>query len=308
MTDLNQQTPQADSVAPFWRQHLFLVLIVFIGVVLAVLALVGFASAGWWQILQLGVVEGVTEFLPVSSTGHLLITTELIGFEHSLGGTFEIFIQLGAVIAVAGFYAHDLLAQARKVAHSQETRHFWLAIFVAFLPAAVIGVLLHKWIKAVLFEPGVIAMALIIGGVVFIVIERLPPRPSTVQQPHDVSLLQALTIGLVQVLAMIPGTSRSGASIIGGMLSGLDRQTATTFSFYLAIPTLGAATLFELATSLGSLAAADVWRLLLGMSVSLVIAWLSIGWLLRYVATNSFVPFGIYRILAGIGILVMLAW
>lgn len=301
MTDLNQQ-----QSAPLWRQHLFLVLITIIGIVMAALALAGFANAGWWHVLQLGIVEGVTEFLPISSTGHLLITTELIGFEHNLGGTFEIFIQLGAVIAVVGFYARDLLAQAREVTHSQETRHFWLAIFVAFLPAAVIGVLLHTWIKAVLFHPPVIALALIIGGVVFIVVERLPSRPITVQKPQDVSLVQALAIGFVQVLAMIPGTSRSGASIIGGMLAGLDRKTATTFSFYLAIPTLGAATLFELATSLGDLAADDIWRLLLGMVVSLVIAWLSIGWLLRYVATNSFVPFGIYRIVAGIGILLIM--
>ncbi len=290
----------------FVRKHGFLLTIAGIEIILLLLALAGFARADWWQVIELGVIEGVTEFLPISSTAHLLIASDLLRFEHSLGGTFEIFIQLGAVIAVIGYYLRDLLAQARAIPNRPETRRFWLAIFVAFLPAAVIGLLLHDWIKAVLFSPTVIAWALIIGGIIFIVIERGPTRESTVHQPEHISLRQALGIGFAQVLAMIPGTSRSGASIIGGMLAGLDRKTATAFSFYLAIPTLGAATIFDLLKSLDELQAGDFGRLLLGMVVSLIIAWLSIGWLLRFVSTNSFVAFGIYRIGAGLLILALI--
>jgi undecaprenyl-diphosphatase len=290
------------------QRHAFLLILVGVELFLIGLALLGFAHLDWWKVLELGILEGVTEFLPVSSTAHLLIATNLLDFEVARKGTFEIFIQLGAVIAVGGFYARDLLAQARALPVSGETRRFWLGILVAFLPAAILGLLLHSWIKAVLFSPPVIAAALIVGGIIFLVVERLPERTSTVHTLQDISLLQALGIGLAQTLAMIPGTSRSGASIIGGMLAGLDRQTATAFSFYLAIPTLGAATVYELLTSLSSLSGSDMGLLLLGMVVSLVVAWLSIAWLLRYVATNSFVPFGIYRIVAGILILVLIGW
>jgi undecaprenyl-diphosphatase len=295
-------------VKKLFQNHGFLVLIAGLELVLILLAIVGFAQMDWWQTIQLGVIEGVTEFLPISSTAHLLIASDLMQFKHSTGGTFEIFIQLGAIIAVVGFYSRDLLEQARSVVSSPQTRRFWLAIFIAFLPAAVIGVFLHDWIKAVLFSPRVIAWALIIGGIIFIVIERMPQQE---KQPtsdlQQISLLQALGIGFAQVLAMIPGTSRSGASIIGGMVAGLDRQTATAFSFYLAMPTLGAATVYDLLKNLAQFDSAGFGWLLLGTVVSLVIAWLSIGWLLRYVATNSFVAFGVYRIVAGGGILVLLA-
>ncbi|NJN65219.1 MAG: undecaprenyl-diphosphate phosphatase [Chloroflexaceae bacterium] len=288
--------------------HAFPLTIVGAELFLIGLALFGLARLDWWKALELGILEGVTEFLPISSTAHLLIATNLLNFEVTEKGTFEIFIQLGAVIAVAGFYARALLAQARALPVRSETRHFWLGILMAFLPAAVTGVLLHSWIKAVLFSPPVIAVALILGGIVFLVVEHLPERPSTVHTVQGISLRQALGIGLAQTLAIIPGVSRSGASIIGGMLAGLDRQTATAFSFYLAIPTLGAATIYELLTSLSSLTPGDMGLLLLGMVVSLVVAWLSIDWLLRYVATNSFVAFGIYRIGAGIVILALIAW
>ncbi len=288
------------------RTHGFVLALVLMQIIIVVLALSGAVGREWWQIGQLGLIEGVTEFLPISSTGHLLIASALLDFEHSIGGTFEIFIQLGAVIAVAGYYLPDLLAQARAVRTSAETRRFWLAIIVAFLPAALIGLVLHDWIKAVLFSPSVIGWALVVGGVVFIVVERVP-LPVRTHTPQQMTLWQALAIGFAQVLAMIPGTSRSGASIVGGLLAGLDRKTATAFSFYLAIPTLGAATLFDLWQSLDLLTPGDMGRLLLGLVVSLIIAWLSIGWLLRYVATNTFVVFGIYRIIAGIVILVMIA-
>lgn len=253
----------------------------------------------WWKAAILGIVEGLTEFLPISSTGHLLVVSDLIGFEGSLGGTFEIFIQLGAVIAVIGYYATDLLHQARQAHRDPHTQRFWLAIGIAFLPAATIGLALHGWIKAVLFSPMVIGAALIVGGIVLIIVERLPQRTATVHDATQLSLRQALGIGLAQTLALTPGVSRSAASIIGGMIVGLDRRAATTFSFYLAIPTLGAATIVDLLTSIDQVTNDDLGRLFLGLVVSLIVAWLSIGWLLRYVANHSFVAFGIYRIIAG---------
>lgn len=260
------------------------------------------------QVVVLGVVEGLTEFLPISSTAHLLITTDLIGFQHSIDGTFEVFIQLGAVLAVVWFYLHDLLEQVRTVRTSPETRRFWLCILIAFLPAAIIGLLLRDWVKEVLFASNaVIAFSLIIGGIIFIIVERLPARTVTAAELSSLSYRQALVTGFAQVTALIPGVSRSGASIVGGMFAGLDRRTATAFSFYLAIPTLGGATVLDLLLNLDKVTVDDLGRLLLGMVVSGIVAWLSIGWLLRYVASNSFVPFGIYRIIIGLVVLVLVA-
>jgi len=250
----------------------------------------------------------LTEFLPISSTAHLLIVSDLLGFQNNIGGTFEIFIQIGAIFAVVAYYANDLLAQARALTTSATTRRFWLAILLAFLPAAVVGIALRSWIKQVLFaSPSVIAWALILGGIVLIVIERLPKPAVRAQNVEQVSFGQALGIGVAQVLALVPGVSRSGASMVGGILGGLDRRTATAFSFYLAIPTLGAATLFDLLRSLDQISGSDIGRLLLGAVVAGVVAWISIGWLLRYVAGHSFVAFGIYRIVAGALILVLVA-
>lgn len=261
----------------------------------------------WLKVLILGIVEGVTEFLPISSTGHLLIVANLLGFRQSVGGTFEIFIQFGAVLAVLGYYARDLLAQARAVRTDGATRRFWLGLVVAFIPAAALGLLLHGWIKRVLFaSPTVIACSLIGGGIVLIAAEWMPQRV-TARALTGVTLRQALGIGVAQVAALIPGVSRSGAAMVGGLLGGLDRKTATAFSFYLAIPTLGAATLLDLLTSLGSLTAGDLGQLLVGTVVAGLVAWLSIGWLLRYVATRSFLAFGIYRIVAGTIILALVA-
>lgn len=260
----------------------------------------------WLKVIILGIVEGVTEFLPISSTGHLLISSNLLDFEQSVGGTFEIFIQFGAVLAVLGFYARDLLAQARVARTDAETRRFWIGIFIAFIPAAIVGLLLRDWIKAVLFvSPTIIAWSLITGGIVLIVVERLPLRPPTTREVTGITLRQALGIGVAQVAALVPGVSRSGAAMVGGLLAGLDRKTATAFSFYLALPTLGSATLFDLATNLGAFTLDEIGELLVGMLVALVVAWLSIGWLLRYVATNSFFAFGVYRIIAGICILAL---
>ena len=260
----------------------------------------------WWKVVVLGVVEGITEFLPISSTGHLLVAAQALDFKHNVGGTFEIFIQLGAVVAVVGYYFRDLLTQVRDFPRSRTTQRFWLAILVAFMPAAVIGLAVHKVVKEYLFRPEIIAATLIIGGVIFIVAELLPRREKTLQMER-VSWPQALGIGVAQTLALVPGVSRSGAAILGGMFGGLDRRTATAFSFYLAIPTLGAATVADLVSSLGDISSGDLGRLFLGAVVSMIVAWLSIDWLLRYVAHHSFIAFGIYRILAGLAIIGLLA-
>jgi undecaprenyl-diphosphatase len=275
-------------------------------VVLLILGIVLVPS--WGTVVVLGVVEGLTEFLPISSTAHLLLVADLLGFQGSIGGTFEIFIQLGAIVAVLAYYARDLLGQARALPTSAAARRFWIAIVIAFVPAAVVGLALRSWIKQVLFaSPTVIAWALIIGGLVLIAIERLPKRAPSARDVEQISFMQALGIGVAQVLALVPGVSRSGASIVGGMLGGLDRQTATAFSFYLAIPTLGAATLVDLIGSLDQITASDVGRLILGALVAGVVAWASIGWLLRYVAGHSFVAFGIYRIVVGALVLALVA-
>jgi undecaprenyl-diphosphatase len=261
----------------------------------------------WLKAVFLGIVEGVTEFLPISSTGHLLIAGQLVDFKESMGGTFDVFIQFGAVLAVIGFYASDLLTQARQLPYNPNTRHFWAAIAIAFLPAAIAGVLLRDFIKSELFtSPVVIALSFILGGIVMIIVERVP-RPKTTERETKITWRQAGLVGLAQCVALIPGVSRSGATIIGGLLVGLDRPAATAFSFYLAIPTLGAATLYDLGRSVRTLTPSDYGFLLVGTVTAAIVAWLSIGWLLRYVAHNTFIPFGIYRILVGALILGLVA-
>lgn len=258
----------------------------------------------WWQVVVLGLIEGLTEFLPVSSTAHLLIAGQLLGFRHSQGGAFEIAIQFGAVLAVLGYYGRNLLKQARVVGHDPLTRQLWLGIAVAAVPVLLVGLALRDVVKAVLFaSPIVIAWALILGGVVFVLVERRSAAGPVTSDLRKVSPRQALGIGLVQVVALVPGISRSGAAIIGGMLTGLDRATATAFSFYLAIPTLGAATALELIGALTRLEGAELALFMVGTAVSFLVSWASIGWLLRYVSRNSFVPFAIYRIALGLIIL-----
>lgn len=260
----------------------------------------------WWPVVLLGIVEGLTEFLPISSTAHLLLTSHLLGFQHSQGGAFEIAIQFGAVLAVIGYYARELGHQARALRHDPLTRQLWLGVAIAFLPVLIVGLALRDMIKTVLFtSPVIIAWALIAGGVVFLLVERRPPGPSMTSHLYKVSPRQALAIGLIQVLALVPGVSRSGAAIVGGLLAGLDRRTATAFSFYLAIPTLGGATLVELGGALSQLDPLVARDFVLGTLVALVVSWLSIGWLLRYVSTHSFTPFAIYRILLGLAILAL---
>jgi undecaprenyl-diphosphatase len=259
----------------------------------------------WVKIVIMGIVQGVTEFLPVSSTGHLLVTSAVLNFEGSLGGTFEIFIQVGSVLAVIGFYRRDLWLQVRTVHRDARVQHLWLAIVVAAVPAAVVGLLVRDLIKETIFPqetaPSVVGTVLILGGFVFLVVERRRRRDDAelTQDVYNISFKQALGVGIAQMFALIPGTSRSGASIVGGMLSGMSRQAATAFSFYLAIPVLGGATVIDLLLSLDQIDRDAVFSLLLGTVVTAVVSVFAIGWLLRYISRNDFIPFGYYRIAAG---------
>lgn len=263
------------------------------------------------KVIILGIVEGITEFLPISSTGHLLVAASLLDFRTGLKSTFEVFIQLGAVFAVIVFYRHDLLHQITHIRTDPSIQRLWRNVTVAFIPAGVVGFLLNDWIKASIIDTSantlIIAAALIVGGIIFQAVERRPAQNTLTHDLSDMTLMQALWVGIVQVTALIPGVSRSGASIIGGMLYGLDREAATRFSFYLAIPTLGIATLYDLLTNLEQLDATNALYLALGTLVSAVVAWYSIGWLLRYVARSSLVRFGYYRVAAGIVILLLIA-
>jgi undecaprenyl-diphosphatase len=271
-------------------------------------------NPNWWQIVLLGVVQGSTEWLPISSTAHLLLVGDLIGFTDGIGGTFEIFIQIGTVLAVVAFYLCDLLDQARALlgqatpAETRAARRLWASILAAMVPAILIGLAARDFVKAVLFEsPPTIAAGLIIGGLILLAVERWLKRPPRTTEPGRMHMRQALVVGFAQVLALIPGVSRSGSSIVGGLLAGLDRRTATAFSFYLAIPTLGGATLVDLLGSLDQIGPGDWNNLFLGAVVAMIVGYLTIGWLLRYIARNTFVAFGIYRIVAGLIILALVA-
>jgi undecaprenyl-diphosphatase len=262
------------------------------------------------KVVILGIVEGITEFLPISSTGHLLVASIAINFQHDLGSTFHIFIQLGAVLAVIAFYRSDLLSQLKAFRTDAGVRKLWMNVLLAFIPTGLIGLLLKDWIKANLLETAanslIVAITLIAGGIVLILIERWYVQPqSATAELTSLNYNQALIVGLAQTVALVPGVSRSAAAIIGGMIGGMDRQTATRFAFYLAIPTLGIATIFDLLTSLDQVQSSDLFYLVLGTAVSAIVAWLSIGWLLRFVARSSFIPFGYYRIIAGIVILLL---
>ena len=261
----------------------------------------------------LGIVEGITEFLPISSTGHLILTERFIRFEGPLAETFAIFVQLGAILAVVWLYRQPLVQLVQDLPSQPRAQRLALNLIIAFIPAGAIGVLIHKQIKAYLFNPPVIAAALILGGLAIWWIERrhVPtarlssPKsaPPDTHQLQEISPKQAAAIGLAQILSLVPGVSRSAATILGGMISGLDRRVATEFSFWLAIPTLVLATLFDLATSLDLLQSGDLLILLVGAIVSFFVALVVIRALLRYVQTNTFEPFAYYRIVLGLIVL-----
>jgi len=254
----------------------------------------------------LGVVEGLTEFLPVSSTGHLIVAGSLLGYTGERAKLFEIVIQAGAILAVCWEFRAKLFAVATGVFSERAAQRFVLNLVVAFLPAAVLGLAFAKAIKAQLFAPVPVAAAFIVGAFVILWVEyrqRRNPGVVRIDSIDELRWTDALKIGLAQALALIPGTSRSGATIIGGMLFGLSRQAATEFSFFLAIPTLFAATGYELVKNRALLGSGDLSMIGVGFVVSFVSAFLVVRWLLRYVAHHDFVPFVWYRIAFGVFIL-----
>jgi undecaprenyl-diphosphatase len=256
----------------------------------------------------MGVVEGLTEFLPVSSTGHLILAGSLIGFTDSAiksAKMFEIVIQAGAIVAVVIVYWQRVReALAGAASGDARQRRFVLNVLIGFLPAAMLGVLFSKAIKAHLFNAPVVATTFILGAFVILWAERRPASTVRIHSVDELTPLDALKVGLAQSLALVPGTSRSGATIIGGMLFGLSRKVATDFSFFLAIPVLIGASAYSLWKERAALSAADLPVLLVGTFVSFLAAWIVVRWLLRYIATHSFVPFAWYRIAFGVFVLV----
>ena len=255
----------------------------------------------------MGIVEGLTEFLPISSTGHLILAGALLGFDDEKAKVFDIAIQTGAIFAVILVYWQKIRDTLVSLPTDKQAQQFALNVFVAFVPAVLLGLLFGKAIKANLFTPVVVATTFILGGFIILWAERRQARNPAVARIQDVeamTAMDALKVGLVQCLAMVPGTSRSGATIIGGMLLGLSRKAATDFSFYLAIPTLIGAGVYSLYKDRALLSLADVPMFAVGLVFSFISAWLCIRWLLRYIATHSFVPFAWYRIAFGIVVLV----
>jgi undecaprenyl-diphosphatase len=260
----------------------------------------------------MGVVEGLTEFLPVSSTGHLILAGALIDFT---GGSltpekikaFEISIQTGAILAILLVYWQRLSSTVRAMGHDRDARRFVINVAVGFLPAVVIGLAFGKKVQALLFTPMVVASTFILGGLIILWAERRKNVVVRVAEVEDMSVMDALKIGLVQCLAFVPGTSRSGSTIIGGMLFGLSRKAATEFTFFLAIPTLMGAGAYSLLKVRQSLGMADLPLFAVGFLFSFLAAWLCVRWLLRYVSTHDFVPFAWYRIAFG-GVILLTAW
>ena len=255
----------------------------------------------------MGIVEGLTEFLPISSTGHLILAGSLLGFDDAKAKVFDIAIQTGAIFAVILVYWQKIRATLAALPTERQAQKFALNVLIGFLPAVVLGLLLGKAIKAHLFNPTVVASTFIIGGFIILWAERRAPSATRVQSVDEMTPLDALKVGLVQCLAMVPGTSRSGATIIGGMLLGLSRKAATDYSFFLAIPTLIGAGVYSLYKERALLSMADVPLFAVGLVFSFISAWLCVRWLLRYISSHSFVPFAWYRIAFGLVVLVT-AW
>ena len=256
----------------------------------------------------MGVVEGLTEFLPISSTGHLILAAALMDLQGEKIKVFEIVIQTGAIMAIVSLYFQKLVQTARGLATERQAQRFTANVLIGFVPAAAAGVLFIDFIKQVLFSPIVVALGFIVGGVVILWAERRQAQVLTrVETVDDLGWADALKIGLIQCVALVPGVSRSGATIIGGMVIGLSRRAATEFSFFLAIPMLFGAAVYDLYKHADLLSVSDVPLFAVGLVTSYVSAWVCVRWLLRFVTTHTFVPFAWYRIVFG-GFILLSAW
>lgn len=259
-----------------------------------------------WDVVQsiiLGVVEGLTEFLPISSTGHLIITSHWLGFQDRPGAnTFVVAIQAGAILAVCWYYRQLIVQLLLGFWKPGPERRLVINTLIAFFPAVVIGVMIAHIIEAWLFNVGTVATMLILGGVILLWIEKRPNHEPRTMTMADMTWKQALGVGVAQCFAMIPGTSRSGATIVGGLLLGLSRKVATEFSFFLGIPTILGATVYDLWRNRASFLAGemDIGLLLIGLVVSFISALIVVKWLIGYVSRHDYQPFGWYRIVFGI--------
>jgi undecaprenyl-diphosphatase len=253
----------------------------------------GLASA-----LVLGIVEGLTEFIPVSSTGHLLLLGHFLGFE-STGRAFEVMIQLGAILAILSVYAAKILNILKALPHDPGAKRLFAGVWLAFLPAVVVGVLAHDFIKTVLFEtPTLIAVMLILGGVVLLVVDRMALTPKYAEA-QDLPLSRALAIGAIQCLAMIPGVSRSGATIVGALMLGASRRAAAEFSFFLSMPTMAGAFAYDLLKNRAALDGAAWLQIGVGFVAAFVASVVVVRWLLDFVTRRGFAVFGWWRIIVG---------
>jgi undecaprenyl-diphosphatase len=249
--------------------------------------------------LLLGLIEGLTEFIPVSSTGHLILAVDLIGFRGPPGQVFEVVIQLGAIGAVCWEYFGRFARAAAGFRHDPDQFRFVRNILLAFLPTVVIGAVAYSFIKAHLFDPWVVVAALVLGGVAILIIERNLPAP----RHHSVEKMPAPTafaVGLCQVVSMIPGVSRAGATIMGGLMLGMDRRTATEFSFFLAVPTMLAASVLDLYKNWTQMDADNLLVIAIGFGAAFVSALIVVRWLIGFVSRHGFGPFAWYRIAVGV--------
>lgn len=259
-----------------------------------------------------GIVEGITEWLPISSTGHLLILQSMVGeiISHDFMEMFDVVIQLGAILAVVVIYFNKLnpFSSKKTAIEKQNTINLWIKVIVACLPAAVIGLLLDDWLDAHLFKTSVVAVTLILYGIAFIVVEeRHRGKKFAYKDLNTLPLSVAIGIGMFQVLALVPGTSRSGATILGGMILGASRYVSAEFTFFLAIPVMFGASLLKLVKFGLAFSFGEFFALILGMVVSFVVSILAIKFLMNYIKKHNFKVFGIYRIILGIVILVFFA-
>ena len=253
----------------------------------------------------LGLLEGLTEFIPVSSTGHLLLAGHFLGFK-SPGNTFEVVIQLGAVLALISLYATKLTTIALRARHDVAARKTFISLLLAFLPAVVVGLLAHDFIKTVLFEtPMLIAIMLILGGVVLLFIDKIAPEPKHFEATQ-LPLGKAFWIGVCQCVAMIPGVSRSGSTIVGALLMGVEKRAAAEFSFLLSLPTMGAAVFYDLYKSRDALDFSAMGDIAVGFIVAFVVALIVVNWVLNFVGRYGYAVFGWWRIVVGVVVLVAL--
>ncbi|WP_439816155.1 undecaprenyl-diphosphate phosphatase [Zavarzinia sp. CC-PAN008] len=255
----------------------------------------------------LGLIEGLTEFLPVSSTGHLILYGELLGFQGPPGAVFEIVIQLGAILAVCFVYWRRLFRVVTRVHYEPAAQRFATNLIVGVIPALAIGALAHDFIKTVLFSPWVVAVSLVVGGFIILFIEQRRPAPA-IGTVDEIRPRLAFAIGFCQVLAMIPGVSRSGATICGALMMRVDRPAAAEFSFFLAIPTMFAATTYDLYKNWSVLDFSDMHLIAVGFITAFVTAAIVVRWLVGFVSRHGFVPFAWYRIVFGTMALIGLTW